>query len=140
MPFGQFQKDQLISENLICIQDFPNGNVAIEYNKKSLQYLHDYFIQTISLSLESLDPRLIQIRGISFNDFGSSLNLLSNFSEKFLNKISTDNEDLVKLSDELEERILEIRKKCLKTYDSLFEFNDSNSKKSVFLLFCILHN
>ena len=58
----------------------------MEYNKKSYQFLHDYLIQIISMSLESIDPRLIQVRGVSFNDFGSSLNLLGNFDEKFFKK------------------------------------------------------
>ena len=58
----------------------------MEYNKNSSQFLHDYLIQTISMSLESIDPRLIQVRGVSFDDFGSSLNLLGNFDEKFLKK------------------------------------------------------
>ena len=76
LPLGSFPKDHLIKQNLICLQEFPQGNVLAEYDKNSYQFLHDYLIQTISMSLESIDPRLIQVRGVSFNDFGSSLNLL----------------------------------------------------------------
>ena len=141
LPLGSFPKDHLIKQNLICLQEFPYGNILVEYNKNSSQFLHDYLIQTISISLESLDPRLIQVRGISFDDFGSSLNLLGNFDEKFLKKVCTDDEDLMSLSEELEQRIIEVRKKCLKSYDNLFDYNASNAKNpfAYYFVFCTIN-
>ena len=140
LPLGSFPKDHLIKQNLICLQEFPQGNVLVEYDKNSYQFLHDYLIQIISMSLESIDPRLIQVRGVSFNDFGSSLNLLGNFDEKFLKKVCTDDEDLIGLSEELEKRIIEVRKKCLKSYDNLFDYNASNAKNpfAYYFVFCTI--
>ena len=57
-----------------------------------------------------------------------------------LKKVCTDDEDLIGLSEELEKRIIEVRKKCLKSYDNLFDYNASKCKKPFCILFCILYN
>ena len=78
----------------------------MEYDKNLYQFLHDYLIQIISMSLESIDPRLIQVRGVSFNDFVKNIKFARNFDEKFLKKVLTDDEDLIGLSEELEKELL----------------------------------
>ncbi|MDC1375864.1 FtsK/SpoIIIE domain-containing protein, partial [bacterium] len=140
LPLGYFQ---ILSKNrkkkLLNLLDFPIGNVLLTSNKvDDLPFLQDLIIQSVTANLLNMNTNLIKVRGISFKDFGFSLTSLTSFSNKFLNEIVIDENNFDSLCEELESRIIEVRKKCLTTYDNLFDFNNENPDRAetFYFIFC----
>ena len=126
-------------KKLLNLLDFPLGNVSLTSNKiDNLPFLQDLIIQSVTANLSNMNSNLIKVRGISFKDFGFSLTSLSSFSKKFLNEIVIDENNFDSLCEELETRIIEVRKKCLTTYENLFDFNSENPDRAepFYFIFC----
>ena len=140
LPLGHFTLSfKGINHKILNLIDFPIGNVALTSdNKDHLQFLHDIIIQSISSVLINIKPNLIKIKGISFKDFGLSLTSLTNYQKKFFNEIIIDENAFEVFCNEVEDRIIEVRKKCLTTYDTLLEFNKENPERSepYYFIFC----
>ena len=144
LPLGHFDFSYKGNKyKLLNLIDFPIGNIALSANKvDDLPYLHDFIIQSVTSVLLNLKPNLIKVRGISFKDFGFSLTSLTNFSQKFFNKIVIDEQSFTDLCEELEARIVEVRKKCLTINDNLIDFNRENPDRAepFYFVFCSIDN
>ena len=142
IAFGYFKTSIGSSKkNILNLLDFPLGNISLSANHvDDISFLQEFIIQSVTAVIQNLNSNLIKIRGVSFKDFGFSLTSLTSFSEKFLPKIIIDNHNFELLCDELETRIIEVRKKCLSSYDNLFEFNKDNPDKAepFYFVFCTI--
>ena len=142
IAFGYFKTSIGSSKkNILNLLDFPLGNISLIANHvDDISFLQEFIIQSVTAVIQNLNSNLIKIRGVSFKDFGFSLTSLTSFSEKFLPKIIIDNHNFELLCDELETRIIEVRKKCLSSYDNLFEFNKDNPDKAepFYFVFCTI--
>tara|TARA_B110000503_G_scaffold50278_2_gene81451 strand:- start:836 stop:3403 length:2568 start_codon:yes stop_codon:yes gene_type:complete len=142
IAFGYFKTSIGSSKkNILNLLDFPLGNISLIANHvDDISFLQEFIIQSVTAVIQNLNSNLIKIRGVSFKDFGFSLTSLTSFSEKFFPKIIIDNHNFELLCDELETRIIEVRKKCLSSYDNLFEFNKDNPDKAepFYFVFCTI--
>ena len=142
IAFGYFKTSIGSSKkNILNLLDFPLGNISFIANHvDDISFLQEFIIQSVTAVIQNLNSNLIKIRGVSFKDFGFSLTSLTSFSEKFFPKIIIDNHNFELLCDELETRIIEVRKKCLSSYDNLFEFNKDNPDKAepFYFVFCTI--
>ena len=140
LPIGHFSLSfKGLKYKLLNLIDFPTGNVALTTDDEGqLQFLHDLIVQSISSTFVNIKPNLIKIRGVSFKDFGYSLMSLTSFDKKFFNEIIIDENSLEEFCKEIEDRIIEIRKKCLISYDTLIEFNKENPDRAepFYFVFC----
>ena len=142
LPLGHFSLSfKGLKHKLINLIDFPIGNVALTTDDKDqLQFLHDIIVQSISSSFVNIKPNLIKIRGLSFKDFGYSLMSLTSFDKRFFNEVIIDENSFEEFCKEIEDRIIEIRKKCLISHDTLIEFNKENPDRAepFYFVFCSL--
>lgn len=140
LPLGHFNLSfKGLKYKLLNLIDFPTGNVALTTdNEDQLQFLHDLIVQSISSVLINIKPNLIKIKGVSFKDFGYSLMSLTSYDRKFFNEIIIDENSFEDFCKEIENRIIEVRKKCLISYDTLIEFNKDNPDRAepFYFIFC----
>ena len=140
LPLGHFDLSiKNINNKIINLIDFPIGNIALTSdNIDELPFLHELIIQSITSLLINIKPNLINIKGISFKDFGFALNSLGVFQKKFFNETIFDEQEFEKFCEEIEDRIIEVRKKCLTEYDTLIEFNNDNPDRAepYYFIFC----
>ena len=140
LPLGHFNLSfKGLKYNLLNLIDFPIGNVALTTDKEDqLQFLHDLIVHSISSVFINIKPNLIKIKGVSFKDFGYSLMSLTSYDRKFFNEIIIDENSFEDFCKEIENRIIEVRKKCLISYDTLIEFNKDNPDRAepFYFIFC----
>ena len=140
LPLGHFNLSfKGLKYKLLNLIDFPTGNVALTTdNEDQLQFLHDLIVHSISSVLINIKPNLIKIKGVSFKDFGYSLMSLTSYDRKFFNEIIIDENSFEDFCKEIENRIIEVRKKCLISYDTLIEFNKDNPDRAepFYFIFC----